>query len=61
MLPFGLRVQEKIERLIDKHMRSFGRFMHSSIYMDSIDYGQAHLRFHCRLFLLKNFGKSLVD
>lgn len=25
MLPLGLRVQEKIERLIDKHMRSLGR------------------------------------
>ena len=24
MLPFGLRVQEKIERLIDKHMRFLG-------------------------------------
>ena len=26
MLPLGLRVQEKIERLIDKHMQSLGRF-----------------------------------
>jgi hypothetical protein len=24
MLPLGLRVQEKLERLIDKHMRSVG-------------------------------------
>lgn len=31
MLPFGLRVQDKIERLIDKHMLSFGGFMYSPI------------------------------
>lgn len=26
MLPLGLRVQEKLERLIDKHMQSLGMF-----------------------------------
>lgn len=26
MLPLGLRVQDKIEKLIDKHMQSLGAF-----------------------------------
>lgn len=28
MLPLGLRVQEKIERLIDKHMCSVGKYVY---------------------------------
>jgi prolyl-tRNA synthetase len=27
MLPLGLRVQEKLERLIDKHMNSLGKLL----------------------------------
>lgn len=30
MLPLGLRVQDKLERLIDKHMRSVGE-LHLSL------------------------------
>ena len=30
MLPLGLRVQDKLERLIDKHMRSVGMPIYAS-------------------------------
>lgn len=38
MLPLGLRVQEKLERLIDKHMQSVGasHFNFSGSYSDNL-------------------------
>lgn len=30
MLPLGLRVQEKLERLVDKHMRTLGEIFNLS-------------------------------
>jgi prolyl-tRNA synthetase len=31
LLPLGLRVQDKIEKLIDKHMRSVGQYDASNL------------------------------
>lgn len=38
MLPMGLRVQEKLERLIDKHMRSVGKFAIEILLSQTINY-----------------------
>lgn len=60
MLPLGLRVQEKAEALIDKHMVGIGTGENSdSIFIAKIV--QVHQRFHCHLSLLKIFGEKVVD
>jgi len=60
MLPLGLRVQEKAEALIDKHMVRIGKERnYISIFIAEIV--QVHQRFHCHLSLLKIFGEKAVD
>lgn len=60
MLPMGLRVQEKVERLIDKHMQSIRKYIRFPFW-NYIDYKQMHRRSHYHHCLLKNSGRGPVD
>lgn len=63
MLPLGLRVQDKLERLIDKHMRTVGmltiRPLQSLSSFLLSGSRQGHLRCHYHLYPPRSFGSSL--
>lgn len=65
MLPLGQRVEEKLQKLIDKHMSQIGED-HSIMLLSLVDYyiltyTKVHRRYPYHLFHLSHYGKKRVD